>query len=103
MAITFDSIVERTGGLMSTSLDREVVILNPARNNYVGLDEVGRRVWELLATPKDVGDLCRQVAGEFNGDPRQIATEVLDFLNELAAEGLLAIMKQRDVAKTGLR
>jgi len=88
---------------MSTPLDREVVILNPARDNYVGLDEVGKRVWELLAEPTEVRDLCRRVTGEFHGDPERIAAEVVDFLNELAAEGLLAIMKQRDVAKTGFR
>jgi hypothetical protein len=103
MALTFDSIVVRTGGLMSTPLDRDVVILNPARDNYVGLDEVGRRVWELIEGPKEVRDLCRQVTGEFHGDPEQIAAEVLDFLNELAAEGLIAVTKEQDVAKTGFR
>jgi hypothetical protein len=93
MPLTFDSIVVRTGGLMSTPLDRDVVILNPARDNYVGLDEVGRRVWDLLAVPNDVRDLCLQVTREFHGDPRQIAADTLAFLNELAAEGLVHVAK----------
>lgn len=88
---------------MSTPLDREVVILNPARDNYVGLDEVGRRVWELLEAPNHVRDLCVRMTKEFRGDPEQIAAEILAFLNELAAEGLLDVAKERDVAQGRLR
>jgi Coenzyme PQQ synthesis protein D (PqqD) len=95
MPLTLDSLVVRTEGLMSTPLDREVVILNPARDNYVGLDEVGRRVWDLLATPNSVKDLCLQVTGEFDGDPRQIEEDVLAFLTELANEGLVDVAKVR--------
>jgi hypothetical protein len=97
MPLTLDSLVVRTGGLMSTALDREVVILNPAGDNYVGLDEVGRRVWDLLATPNSIKDLCLQVMGEFHGDPREIEADILAFLSELAAEGLV------DVAQTRFR
>lgn len=94
MPLNFDSIVLRTGGLMSTPLDDEVVILNPARDNYVSLDEIGRRVWELLAVPNDIRTLCLQVTKEFHGDSRQIETDVLAFLNELAAEGLVDVAKE---------
>jgi len=78
---------------MSAPLDRDIVILNPARDNYVGLDEVGRRVWTLLDAPCGVNDICRQVAQEFQGDPKRIAQDILIFLNELAAEGLVYVAK----------
>jgi hypothetical protein len=94
MAITLSSVVVRTAGLMSTVLDRDVIILNPARDNYVGLDEIGRRVWDLLAVPRDVKELCRQVTMEFEGDSRQIAADVLAFLNDLAADGLVNVAKE---------
>lgn len=76
---------------MSTPLDGDIVILNPVRDNYVGLDEIGRRIWELLATPGKAGDLCLKMAQEFPGDPKQITTDVLAFLNELATEGLIDV------------
>jgi hypothetical protein len=94
MPLTFDSIVVRTGGLMSTPLGEEIVILNPARDNYVGLDEVGRRVWDLLSVPNDVRSLCGKVTTEFHGDPKQIEEEILAFLNELAADGLVYVAKE---------
>jgi Coenzyme PQQ synthesis protein D (PqqD) len=93
MPITLDSVVIRTRGLMSTPLEDNIVILNPARDNYVALDEIGRRVWELLAVPSGVGDLCHQVTQEFQGDSTRIGSDILAFLNELAAEGLLYVAK----------
>ena len=79
---------------MTTPLDGEVVILNPARDNYVGLDDIGRRVWDLLAVPNRVRSLCLQVTKEFHGDPRQISADILAFLNELAADGLVNVAKE---------
>jgi len=78
---------------MSSPLDGDIVVLNPARDNYVGMDEIGRRIWELLAVPRRVSDLCGQAAQEFQGDTRQIETDILTFLNELAAEALVHVAK----------
>jgi hypothetical protein len=87
--LSLDSTVVRTSGLMTTPVDRDFVILNPARDNYVGLDVIGRRIWEFLAVPCRISELCLRIAGEFPGDSREIATDILAFLNELASEGLL--------------
>ena len=93
MALTLDSVVIRRDGLMSTQLDQDVVILNPARDNYFGMDEVGRRIWELLAVPRRISDLCRVIAQEFRGDIGQITADVLSFLRELIAEDLVHVAK----------
>jgi hypothetical protein len=79
----------RAEGMPTATLDREAVILNLAGNNYLGLDEVGRRIWELLATPLRVDELCRELAREFEATEEQIAADVLPFLNRLEREGLL--------------
>jgi hypothetical protein len=91
MPLTPASIVSRTEGLMSTSLGEDLVILNPATDNYIGLDEIGRRVWDLLATPEPVEDLCLRLSREYRGNPQQISADILDFLNEMAAEGLVYV------------
>ncbi len=53
-----------------------------------------RRVWELLAVPSDIKGICGQVATEFHGDPQQIEADILAFLNELAADGLVHVAKE---------
>ena len=86
-----DSVVVRTPGKMSAPVNQDIVIFNPAGDNYVGLDEIGRRVWELLVVPVKANDLCARVAREFEGDPNEIAADVLAFVGELAAEGLVNV------------
>jgi len=74
---------------MSAEVDTEIVILSLASNHYVGLDEIGRRVWELIETQQRTDELCQTLAGEFAASAEQIAGDVLPFLAQLESEGLV--------------
>jgi hypothetical protein len=76
---------------MSTPLDSDLVILNPTRDNYTSLDDIGRRVWDLIALPVKIEDLCGQMALEYQGNPQQITMDLMVLLNFLAAEGLVEV------------
>jgi len=91
MAIATTSLVVRTEGMMTAPVDNEIVILNMKGNNYISLDAIGRRIWELLETPVNVDDLCRQLGTEFEGTQEQICTDVISFLTELEQEGLVRV------------
>jgi hypothetical protein len=78
---------------MSTPLQDDIVILNPIRDTYIGLDEIGRRIWDLLAQPIVIQRLCDQVAQEYQGDALQIRADVFAFVNELHREGLLEVQQ----------
>jgi hypothetical protein len=86
-------IVERNQDVSSARVGSDVVILNLARDDYVALDEVGRRVWELLEDPCRVGDLCAQLAREFAGPAAQIEADVHGFLVELEREDLVRVTR----------
>ena len=92
MPIDLTTPIVRTQDLMTAPADRDMVILNLAKGNYVALDEIGRRIWELLSVPRYAADLCRQLSAEFDATPEQIAADVLPFLNELQAENLVQIV-----------
>ncbi|TRZ90243.1 PqqD family protein [bacterium] len=89
MPIELTSLVTRTENLASSAIDTDLVILNLQRNNYIALDAIGRRIWELLEAPRRVEDLCRQLGREFNGPPEQISADVVRFLNELEQESMI--------------
>jgi hypothetical protein len=91
MAIDATTRVVRTEGIMTAPVDQEIVLLNMKGNNYISLDAIGRRIWELLETPVLVGDLCTQLGVEFEGPPEQISADVLLFLDELEREGLVCV------------
>jgi hypothetical protein len=94
MSIELNTRIVRVQNVMTAPIDQEVVIFNLAKNNYVNLDEIGRRIWDLLDTPRNVGDLCRKLSEEFDAAPEQITADVLAFLNELQAENLIHVAKE---------
>lgn len=88
------TVVVRTQDMMSAEVDDEIVILNLAKDNYIGLDAIGRRIWELLETPSRVEALCRQLVSEFEATGDQIAADVLSFLEDLETERLLQVVTE---------
>jgi hypothetical protein len=94
MPIELTTCIVRTKGLTSELVDEDLVILNLASDNYIGLDEIGRRIWELIETPRRVDELCQQLSQEFNATPEQIAVDVLPFLAELESEKLAHVMDE---------
>jgi hypothetical protein len=78
---------------MSSPVDDELVILNMARDNYIGLDDIGRRIWELLSEPRRVDEVCDKLSLEFEATPDQIAADLLPFLEGLRDEGLIILVE----------
>ena len=89
MPIELTTRIARTQNVMTAPIDQEVVIFNLAKNSYVNLDEIGRRIWELRDTPQRVDELCQQLSEEFDAASEQITADLLPFLDELQAENLI--------------
>ncbi|MBF0545104.1 MAG: PqqD family protein [Candidatus Riflebacteria bacterium] len=83
--------IQRVADLRTTPVDNEIVIMNMAKNNYVALDDIGRRIWELLENPCRIDEMCHQLSREFEVTPEQAAADVFPFLEELKSEGLIRI------------
>jgi hypothetical protein len=94
MTIELSTVVVRTAGLLTAPVDDEIVILNPGRDNYVGLDAVGHAVWNLIEQPHEVAELCRKLSRDFDATPEQIAADVLPFLAEMADEGIAHVIAE---------
>lgn len=89
--------IVRSNEMLSQPVDGDLVILNMEHNNYIALDDIGRRIWDLLENPRGAGELCILLTKEFDGDPAQIASETLAFLDELLSEGLVRIADGRNL------
>jgi hypothetical protein len=94
MAITLESTVSRRQDLLTSALsDRELVLLNIERGAYFGMEGVAKRIWEQLAEPRCVADLCATLLTRFAVDPDTCRREVLTFLTELHAKDLILVSK----------
>lgn len=89
MPIDLNNVIERNDHLKTARIDQEIVIMNVATNKYIALDEIGRCIWEILATPCRVDDLCQQLSKKFDATTEQITADVLAFLTDLEREGLV--------------
>lgn len=90
--LTAGTRLVRAAGALSAPLDDEIVLLAPALDEYVALDAIGRRVWELLETARSVEELSATLAEEFDAPAERIAADVAPFLDELVAGGLVHVL-----------
>ena len=84
-------IVRRQGDWLSAKVGEELVMMSAEQGNYLGLSEVGTRVWELIEAPRDLDELCTQLESEFEVSAETCRAEVEEFLNELAKHGAVAL------------
>jgi hypothetical protein len=89
--LTLETVVARRAEPLTAPVDGELVMLDPHRSRYFGLDAVGHRIWELLERPRSVGALCAELQGEFDVDAENCLGDVLAFLEELAEAELVEV------------
>ena len=90
------TVVARSDGFVEAEIDNEVVALSVERGTCYGLNQVGSRIWNLLASPARIGDLCETLHAEYKVEPAVCERQVLDLLEELRAEGLIAILEKNE-------
>lgn len=78
------------------NLDGEAIILNTETGKYYGLDEVGTRMWDLLAEHGQVEPAYRALLDEYDVTEGQLQQDLLDLVDKLVSEGLLQIDADAD-------
>ncbi len=89
MNVELDSVVVQGREQICAEVDGEVVMMSIAQGNYYGLDSIGGRVWELIAEPCSVRELCDRLVVEFAVDRATCEADILCFLNDMAAQKLI--------------
>ena len=93
--MSLSTVVGRQAGFVEAEVDNEIVALNVEQGTCYGLNRVGSRIWNLLACPARIDDLCTTLIGEYKVDPVVCERQVLDLLEILRAEGLISTLEQR--------
>ena len=84
-------IVRRQGDWLSAKVGDELVMMSAEKGNYIGLSEVGARIWELIETPQDVETVLACLQQEYEVEPDTCRAEVDTFLQELKTHGAIAL------------
>lgn len=78
-----DPRYERNPDLVWTDVDGETVMLSIARGEYFGLGGAGSRIWEELAVPVTVDEICKRLVVEFDVDVDICRADLTAFLDEV--------------------
>ena len=84
-------MVRRQGDWLSAKVGNELVMMSAEKGNYIGLSEVGARIWDIIETPSEVGALCARLQAEYEVAPETCRAEVDAFLEELEKHGAIAL------------
>ena len=96
-AITMESIVSRREDLLTSALsESEMVLLNIERGAYFAMELVAKRIWDLLAEPRRVADLCEALLTRFAVDRDTCQRELLHFLTEMHQGELIVVTSPGD-------
>ena len=90
LPICLDDIVERGADLVEAEIQDEVVVIKRDSGACYCLNEIGARVWNLLSRPTRISDVCTALMTEYRVETSVCERQVLDLLEELRAEGLIA-------------
>ncbi|PTS72750.1 hypothetical protein DBR17_19105 [Sphingomonas sp. HMWF008] len=90
--LTLDDQVCADRELLSTTVDKETVVLDIASGVYLNLNAMGSEILQRLSVAMTLRDLCRDLSRDFNGPLDQVEREVVAFATRLEDAGLIRIV-----------
>lgn len=98
--LTPDQIVTRNKSTASRIIAGEAIVLTSQDSMIRNLNETGSRAWELLADSPTVGEIVRRIHAEFDVSEAQAQADVVAFLEQLIAKGLVTMQVSRGSTPT---
>jgi pyrroloquinoline quinone biosynthesis protein D len=85
-----DARPRRLEGVLAQEAQGQTVLLRLEDGGYYALDEVGAAVWELCDGSRSVAQMVAALGQQFDAPEATIRADVLEFVEELQDERLLA-------------
>ena len=83
------TVVACKDGFVEAEIDDEILALSIEQGTCYGMNLVASRIWNLLAMPIRICDLCAALCATYKVDPDVCERQVLELLEGLRAEGLI--------------
>jgi hypothetical protein len=86
-----DILIRKDDDLLTTFIDGELIGMSVERGACYGLDGVGTAIWDLLAQPRSIDSVCRELAERYDVEPDQCRHDIVPYLQSLHEEGLVSV------------
>ena len=87
--LSLASRVRVSDDVLFQELHDEAVLLNLKTGVYFGLDPVGVRIWQLLATHELLSDVADVVVSEYDVTMDRCTTDLLSLIGEMERQSLV--------------
>jgi len=77
-----------------------IVILNLKREDYLGLDAVGTRMWTLLTEMDSIQNAYEKLITEYDVEAAQLRTDLEELLGKLLENELILILPGKTALQT---
>lgn len=82
--------ISRVPGVVEAQFDEVRVLLNDDLE-YLGIDEVGQRIWGMLDRPRTLEEVVATLREEYDVSEADCTRDVTDFVEALAQHGLVTL------------
>ena len=89
--VSLDSALVVPEDVICRELDGEAIILNLATGIYFGLDEIGTRLWALVAESGTLRHAVDVMAGEYDVERAELERDALELAGGLIEKGLVQV------------
>ena len=89
--IELSSAIGKRSNLDVTDLNGEKIMMNLERGEYLALNDVGSRIWEIIDKSVNVNDIINTLINEYNIDFKTCEASVMAFLGSLSNAELIHI------------
>ena len=86
-----DLEVRPAAGILSREIAEEVVLLDPTRGTYFGLDEVGAAFWRLLESHRRLSAIHRALLRRYDVAPDRLWSDLEALARDLEAHALVTV------------
>lgn len=85
------AVLRASEQVMARTTGPETVLLNLTTEEFFGLDGVGARTFELLATPRTFDEVVAVLLEEYDVQRDELAADLTALLSELVDKGLVLL------------
>ena len=85
------SVVVAESDVVSCELGGGLALLDLRSGTYYSINKVGAYVWDLLAEPRPLTDVCDTMAEAFEVDRQRCEADVVELITGLEAAGLVRV------------
>lgn len=88
---SLDSHVRINDDVLFQDLSGQGVLLNLKTGVYIGLDQVGTRVWSLIENQSLLSEAHKSLVAEFEVTPERCAEDLIALVRDMQEHGLVTV------------